>query len=58
MLFSPQGVLADDVIRDLAAAEPRGRVVVVISSDREVADGVRRTGARTAGASVLLPLLG
>jgi len=58
VLFSPQGVLADDVIRDLAAAEPRGRVVVVISSDREVADGVRRTGARTAGASVLLPLLG
>ena len=38
VLFSPPGVLADDVIRDLVRAEPRGRVVVVVSSDREVVD--------------------
>ncbi len=57
VLFSPPGVIADDVIRDLVAAEPPGRVVVVVSSDREVADGVRRAGARTADSSVLLPLL-
>lgn len=58
VLFSPPGVIADDVIRDLAAAEPAGRVVVVVSSDREVADRVRRLGARTAGSPVLLGLLG
>ncbi|MET3806505.1 ElaB/YqjD/DUF883 family membrane-anchored ribosome-binding protein [Nakamurella sp. UYEF19] len=58
VLFSPPGVIADDVIRDLVAAEPSGRVVVVVSSDREVADGVRRRGARTAGSDVLLALLG
>lgn len=57
VLFSPPGVIADDVIRDLVAAEPSGRVVVVVSSDREVADGVRRRGARTAGSDVLLALL-
>ena len=58
VLFSPPGVIADDVIRDLAAAEPAGRVVVVVSSDKEVADRVRRLGARTAGSPVLLGLLG
>jgi len=57
VLFSPSGVIADDVIRALAAAEPAGRVVVVVSSDREIADGVRRSGARTAGSGVLLALL-
>ena len=30
-------MIADDVIRDLVAAEPTGRVVVVATSDREVA---------------------
>ncbi len=58
VLFSPPGVIADDVIRDLVAAEPSGRVVIVVSSDREVADGVRRRGARTAASAVLLALLG
>lgn len=57
VLFSPPGVIADDVIRDLVAAEPLGRVIVVVSSDREVADGVRRRGARTAGSGVLLGLI-
>ena len=57
VLFSPPGVIADDVIRDLVAAEPGGRVVIVVSSDREVADGVRRRGARTAGSGVLLALV-
>ena len=58
VLFSPPEIIADDVIRDLARAEPSGRVVVVVSSDREVAEGVRRLGARTAGSPVLLGLLG
>lgn len=57
VVFSPPGVIADDVIRQLAAAEPAGRVVVVVTSDREVVDGVRRSGARTAPSQVLLDVL-
>lgn len=54
VIFSEIGVIADEVIRRLVAAEPPGRPVVVISSDREVADGVRRRGARPLPATVLL----
>lgn len=57
VVFSPEGVIADDVVRQMAAAEPAGRVVVVVSSDREVVEGVRRSGARTAPSAVLLELL-
>jgi len=58
VLFSPAGVTADAVIRDLVRAEPGGRVLVVVSSDRQVADTARRDGARTAGSAVLLGLIG
>jgi len=51
--FSPAGVTADAVIRAMARAEPEGRPVVVVSSDREVAAGVLRAGARSAPSSVL-----
>ena len=57
VLFSPAGVIADDVIRDLVAAEPRGRPVVVVSSDAEVVRDVRRAGARPVGAPALVGLL-
>src|SRR5262249_14919529 len=45
VLFSQPGETADEVIRRLVAAEPAGRPVVVVSTDKEVADGVRRSGA-------------
>ena len=48
VLFSAAGVLADDVIKDLVRAEPQGRVVIVVSSDRQVAETASRDGARTA----------
>jgi predicted RNA-binding protein with PIN domain len=54
VLFSRKGETADDLIRRLVRAEPAGRPVVVISSDREVADGVRRHGAYPLGADALL----
>jgi predicted RNA-binding protein with PIN domain len=57
VLFSPHGVIADDVIRELVAAEPQGRPVVVVSSDQEVARDVTRAGARCAAASALGRLL-
>ena len=57
VLFSPEGVIADDVIRDLVAAEPTGRVVVVVTSDQEVARDVVRAGARSVAADALVALL-
>ncbi|WP_327069552.1 NYN domain-containing protein [Kitasatospora sp. NBC_01302] len=51
--FSRTGQTADELIRQLVRAEPQGRPVVVVSTDREVADGVRKAGARPV-ASVLL----
>jgi predicted RNA-binding protein with PIN domain len=58
VLFSRPGELADDVVRRLVRAEPAGRPVVVISSDREVADGVRRSGAYALASTALLRRLG
>jgi predicted RNA-binding protein with PIN domain len=57
VLYSPRGVIADDVIRELVAAEPQGRPVVVVSSDQEVARDVRRAGARSVAAAALSRLL-
>jgi predicted RNA-binding protein with PIN domain len=54
VLFSRKGDTADELIRQLVRAEPLGRPIVVISSDREVADGVRRHGAYPMGADSLL----
>lgn len=58
VLFSPAGQSADDLIRQLVRAEPQGRPVCVVSSDREVVDGVRRSGARTVSATALVRRLG
>ncbi|MPZ67068.1 MAG: RNA-binding protein [Pseudonocardiaceae bacterium] len=57
VLFSDPGVLADDVIRAMVAAEPEGRPVVVATSDLAVADSVRRRGAHPVPSAVLLARL-
>ena len=57
VLYSRAGVIADDVIRELVAAEPQGRPVVVVSSDNEVVRDVVRDGARVASAAALTRLL-
>ena len=54
VLFSRKGETADELIRRLVRAEPAGRPIVVISSDREVADGVRRHGAYPLSSGTLL----
>jgi predicted RNA-binding protein with PIN domain len=54
VLFSDPGVLADDVIRDLVAAEPQGRPVLVATSDRAVVESVRIGGAHTVPSAILL----
>jgi predicted RNA-binding protein with PIN domain len=57
VLFSAAGVIADDVVRDVVAAEPVGRPLVVASSDREVVDSVRASGAHTVASAVLVERL-
>lgn len=54
VLFSSPGEIADELIRRLVRAEPSGRSVVVVSTDREVADGVRASGARAVPSAALL----
>jgi predicted RNA-binding protein with PIN domain len=58
VLFSAKGQTADELIRRLVRAEPPGRPVVVISSDKEVADGVRHHGAYPLSSNTLLRRLG
>ncbi len=57
VVFSPEGVIADDVIRQLVVAEPRGRMVVVVSGDQAVARDVVREGARAVPAAALIGLV-
>ncbi|MGV9283252.1 NYN domain-containing protein [Streptomyces sp. NPDC003730] len=57
VLFSKPGVTADELIRQLVRSEPPGRPVIVVSTDREVADGVARAGARPVASVVLLKRL-
>ncbi|GAA4920985.1 putative RNA-binding protein with PIN domain [Actinomycetospora succinea] len=57
VLFSEPGVIADDLIRSLVGAEPEGRPLVVVTSDRAVVDSVRRQGAHPVPSSVLLARL-
>lgn len=57
VVFSPEGVIADDVIRQLVDAEPRGRVVVVVTGDQAVARDVARAGARVVPAGVLIGVI-
>ncbi|MCC9704753.1 NYN domain-containing protein [Streptomyces sp. MNU76] len=57
VLFSKPGVTADELIRQLVRAEPPGRPVIVVSTDREVADGIAKAGARPVASVVLLKRL-
>ncbi len=55
--FSDSGTTADELIARLVRAEPQGRVVVVISTDREVAQSTRRAQAWSLPSLALLGLL-
>jgi predicted RNA-binding protein with PIN domain len=56
--FSQPGRTADEVIASFVAAEPPGRPLVVVSSDREVADAATRAHAAAVPSSALVALLG
>lgn len=55
--FSSADNEADDLILDMVARLPTDVPVLVVSSDRRVAEGARRLGANAVASSVLLDLL-
>jgi predicted RNA-binding protein with PIN domain len=56
--FTPPGRTADEAIATFVAAEPQGRPLVVVSSDREVAEAAGRSGAVAVPSATLLAVLG
>jgi len=56
--FTAEGVSADDVVTELVDRFPVQQPVVVVSSDREVADGARARGANTVSSRQFLTALG
>jgi predicted RNA-binding protein with PIN domain len=57
VLFSAPGETADALVLRVVGAEPVGRPVVVVSSDREVASGATDAGARAVASRALIRLL-
>lgn len=56
--FSPAGVIADEVIRQVVSSLPTSQPVVVATNDREVVNAVRATGANTITSEQLLAAAG
>ncbi|WP_028649661.1 NYN domain-containing protein [Nocardiopsis sp. CNT312] len=54
LLFSAPGETADALIVRLVGAEPPGRPIAVVTSDREIVTAVRRAGARAVSSSIFL----
>jgi predicted RNA-binding protein with PIN domain len=54
VVFSPEGVTADDVIRAEVDRLPAGRAVVVVTSDAEIVRDVRAVGANTVSSARFL----
>ena len=57
VLFSPSGVIADDVIRAEVERTPAARHVVVVTNDAEIARDVRAAGANVLPSNALLAVL-
>jgi predicted RNA-binding protein with PIN domain len=57
VVWSPEGVIADDVIRDEVRRLPTGRGVVVVTDDAEIVADVRALGANVVPSNALLAVL-
>ena len=57
VVFSPEGVTADDVIRDEVRRIPASRAVVVVTNDAEIVRDVRADGANVIPSNALLTIL-
>jgi predicted RNA-binding protein with PIN domain len=57
VVFSPDDVIADDVIRDEVRRLPATRQVVVVTNDQQIVRDVRAMGANTISSDQLLALI-
>lgn len=47
VVFSPAGVIADDVIRDEVRRQPHDRQIIVVTADKQIVNDVKALGANT-----------
>jgi predicted RNA-binding protein with PIN domain len=57
VVWSPEGVIADDVIRDEVRRLPSARAVVVVTNDAEIVNDVKALGANVVPSNALLAVL-
>ncbi|HSP27941.1 MAG TPA: NYN domain-containing protein [Ilumatobacteraceae bacterium] len=57
VVFSPEGVIADDVIRDEVRRLPSARAVVVVTNDAEIVADVKALGANVVPSNAHLAVL-
>jgi len=57
VVWSPEGVIADDVIRDEVHRLPNARAVVVVTNDAEIIADVKALGANIVPSNALLAVL-
>jgi hypothetical protein len=57
VVYSPEGVIADDVIRNEVKRLPTNRAVVVVTNDAEIVRDVRADGANVVPSNALLAIL-
>ena len=57
VVYSPEGVIADDVLREEVRRLPADRGVVVVTDDREIVRDVRLHGANTLPSNALMAVL-
>lgn len=57
VVWSPEGVIADDVIRDEVRRLPSARAVAVVTNDAEILADVRALGANVVASNALIAVL-
>ena len=57
VVWSPDGVIADDVIRDEVRRLPTARAVAVVTNDAEIVADVKALGANVAPSNALIAVL-
>ena len=57
VVYSPAGVIADDVIRDEVRRLPASRPVVVVTNDAEIVADVKALGANVVPSNALLGVI-
>lgn len=57
VVYSPEGIIADDVIRDEVKRIPANHAVVVVTNDAEIVRDVRGDGANVVPSNALLAIL-